>query len=128
MLNDGDIEFMRDSLDEIYTQRTNLIDVIYLEKQYDPINGMPIGEKEVTREVDAVVTELSSMVAERTVEGGIKYDEADVKFDVKIDLISDIADAIERIEHDGKEYEITAVDKKGIGERNRYEILGREIA
>src|SRR5690625_3815049 len=128
MLNDGDIEFMRDSLDEIYTQRTNLIDVIYLEKQYDPINGMAIGEKDVTREVDAVVTELSAMVAERAVEGGIKYDEADVKFDVEIDLISDIADAIEGREHDGKEGEVAAGDKKGIGERNRYEILGREIA
>src|SRR5690625_6979000 len=67
MLNAGDIEFMDDSLDEIYTHRTRTINVIYLEKQFDLINGMPIGEQEVPREVDAVVSEISSMIPERTI-------------------------------------------------------------
>lgn len=128
MLNAGDIEFMRDSLDEIYTKRTRPISVIYLEKEYDPINGLPIGESEKTREVDAVVTEISSTVPERSLEGGIKYIEGDVKFDVKIELIDDVIVDIERIEYDDEAHEITAVDKKGIGVRNRYEIIGRLIA
>src|SRR5690625_319 len=128
MLNAGDIEFMDDSLDEIYTHRTRTINVIYLEKQFDLINGMPIGEQEVPREVDAVVTEISSMIPERTTEGGIKYIEGDVKFDVKIELIDDIIRKIERIEYDDDDFEITAIDKKGIGRRNRYEIVGRLMA
>jgi len=128
MLNAGDIEFMDDSLDEIYTHRTRTINVIYLEKQFDLINGMPIGEQEVPREVDAVVTEISSMIPERTIEGGIKYIEGDVKFDVKIELIDDIIRKIERIEYDDDDFEITAIDKKGIGRRNRYEIVGRLMA
>lgn len=128
MLNAGDIEFMDDSLDEIYTHRTRTINVIYLEKQFDLINGMPIGEQEVPREVDAVVTEISSMIPERAIEGGIKYIEGDVKFDVKIELIDDIIRKIERIEYDDDDFEITAIDKKGIGRRNRYEIVGRLMA
>ena len=128
MLNEGDIEFMRNSLDEIYTHRTRTISVIYLEKEYDPISGLPIGEAEKAREVDAVVTEISSTVPERTIEGGVKYIEGDVKFDVKIDLIDDVIDVIEEIEYDDEAYEITAVDKKGIGVRNRFEIIGRLIA
>src|SRR5690625_2867803 len=128
MLNEGDIEFMNDSLDEIYTQRTRDIKVVYLEKEYDPINGMPIGEIEREFEVEAVVTEISSTVPERSLEGGIKYIEGDVKFDVKIELIDDVIVDIERIEYDDEAHEITAVDKKGIGVRNRYEIIGRLIA
>src|SRR5690625_7790680 len=111
MLNAGDIEFMDDSLDEIYTHRTRTINVIYLEKQFDLINGMPIGEQEVPREVDAVVTEISSMIPERTIEGGIKYIDVDIKYDVKIELIEDIIMKIERIESDDDEFEISSMYK-----------------
>src|SRR5690625_3307967 len=110
MLNEGDIEFMNESLDEIYTQRTRDIKVIYIEKEYDPINGMPIGETERELEVEAVVTEISSTVPERSVEGGIKYLEGDVKFDIKIELVDDVIGAIERIKYGDETYEITAID------------------
>ena len=127
MINAQDIDFMHASLDEIYANRERNISVIYVGKQYDPITGVPVGEGEVPREVTAVVTELSSGV-ERSLEGGVKFEEGDIKVDVKIELIEDIADVIERMEYDGDTYEILSIDKKGIGRRNRYEIVGRVTA
>lgn len=127
MINAQDIDFMHASLDEIYSNRERNISVIYIGKQYDPITGVTIGEGEVPREVSAVVTEISSGV-ERSLEGGVKFEEGDIKVDVKIELIEDIADVIERMEYDGDTYEILSIDKKGVGRRNRYEIVGRVIA
>lgn len=130
MLNESDIEFMRAAQDEIYAHRERLIDVIYFEKVYDDITGELIDEKEEPREVKAVVTELSIKKANgaRYIENGIEYEQGDIKVDIKIELIADIADKITRLRHDGKEYEILGDDKKGIGKRNRYEIIGRVIA
>lgn len=130
MLSESDIEFMSEAQDEIYAYRERPIDVIYFEKVYDDITGELIEEKEVTREVSAVVTELSIKRADgaRYIENGIEYEQGDIKVDVKIELIADIADKITRLRHDGKEYEILGDDKKGIGKRNRYEIIGRVIA
>lgn len=131
MLNDGDIDFIHGSRDEILSHRERLIDVIYLDTEHDPLTGMPIGEGESYRKVTAVITEISSAAGagvERTIEGGIKYDESDIKADIKIELIEDIIRKIERLEYDDVKYEILAVDKKGIGRRNRYEIIGREIS
>ena len=126
MINAQDIDFMHASLDEIYANRERNVSVIYVGKQYDPITGVPVGEGEVPREVTAVVTEISSGV-ERSLEGGVKFEEGDIKVDVKIELIEDIAEVIERMEYDGDPYEILSIDKKGIGRRNRYEIVGRVI-
>lgn len=130
MLNGADIDFMRAAQDEIYAYRERLIDVIYFEKVYDDITGELIDEKEVRREVEAVVTELSIKKANgaRYIENGIEYEQGDIKVDIKIELIADIAQKITRLRHDGKEYEILGDDKKGIGKRNRYEIIGRVIA
>jgi len=64
----------------------------------------------------------------RSLGGSIFYEEGDIKVDISIELVSDIAKKIERIEHGGRDYEVLGVDKKGIGRRNRYEFIGREIA
>jgi len=37
-------------------------------------------------------------------------------------------DKIERAKYAGKTYELLGSDKKGIGKRNRYELIGRVIA
>ena len=130
LLTEADIEFMRAAQDEIYAYRERLIDVIYFEKVYDDFTGELIDETAVTREVNAVVTELSnrSKDGERHLINGIEYRDGDAKFDVKIEAIADIIDKLERIEFDSKSYEILGDDKKGIGKRNRYEIIGRVIA
>lgn len=124
MLTQEDITYMKDAQDEIYELRQRPITFIYLDKQFDPITNLPIGESEQSREVKAVITEIRST---RSMEGGIEYEQGDIKIDVKIELIEDIADKITRAEFDGKTYELLGGDRKGIGKRNRYEYLGREI-
>lgn len=131
MITNGDIELMHEWRDEIITNRRRPVTLQYFEKVFDDITGELIEEKEVSREVKSVVTELSSATgagADRYMENGIKYEKGDIWFSVKIELIDDIADRLERVIHDGKEYEILAIDKKGIGIRNRFELLGRLVS
>jgi|SRR5690625_126664 len=130
MLDEADIEFMKRSREEILTHRTRPVSFIYEQIEYDSL-GTPIGKSTKTETYEAIVTEISSASGanpERTSEGGITFDEGDIKVDVNTELIEHIADDIKRMDHDGKAYMITAMDKKGIGERNRYEIIGREIS
>ena len=127
MLNESDIDLMSDWQDEIYTLRARPVTFIYRDKQIDPISGIEIGETEHRREAIAVVTEVSSN-SDRNIAAGIIYEEGDIKVDVKIELVEDIADKITQMVYDGKEYEIVAKPKKGIGKRNRYELHGRLIA
>src|SRR5690606_27635781 len=78
MLNESDIELMSDWQDEIYTLRARPVTFIYRDKQIDPISGIEIGETEHSREVNAVVTELSSN-SDRNIAAGIIYEEGDIK-------------------------------------------------
>ena len=130
MLNEGDIELIHEWRDEMLSHRQRPVTVFFLEKQRDPLTGAVIGEQEESREVIAVVTELSIKKANgsRSLGGSVLYEEGDIKVDISIELVSDIAKKIERIEHGGRDYEVLGVDKKGIGRRNRYEFIGREIS
>src|SRR5690625_6989043 len=106
------------------------VSFIYEQTVYDSL-GTPIGKSTTTETYEANVTEISSASGanpEHTSEGGIIFDEGDIKVVINIELIDHLADDIKRMEHDGKAYMITAMYTKGIGERNRYEIIGREIA
>lgn len=131
MLTDTDLEFIKETRDEITAKRKRPIELIYVDVLRDDITGEIIGETEHVREVLSVVTEVSSKTGtgtERWMEGGIVYEQGDIWCSVDIELIDDIADKVEKIRYDGKIYEILAMDKKGIGIRNRYEILGRMIS
>ena len=130
MLTEADIEFMREAQDEIYTLRQRPISVIYLEVIKDEFTGEIISEKEVPREVQAVITEISirSKEGAKHIENGIEIEQGDIKIDVKLDYIEDISDKLVRAEFDGKKYELLGGDRKGIGKRNRIEYIGREIA
>ncbi|MEK3887256.1 hypothetical protein [Bacillus sp. FSL K6-3431] len=128
MLTDADLQLIYETRGEITALRQRPVTVVYLDGEYDEYTGELIGETRIEREVMAVVTELSSATgagAERYMANGIKYEKGDIWLSVAIDLIEDIADKIERVEHDGKTHVILAIDKKGLGIRNRYEILGR---
>lgn len=130
MLSESDIEFMRESQDEMYALRQRPISVIYLEVIKDEFTGEIISEKEVTREVQAVITEITirSKDGARYIENGIEYEQGDIKIDVKLDYIDGISDKLVRAEFDGKKYELLGGDRKGIGKRNRIEYVGRVIA
>lgn len=130
VLNESDIEYMSESLDEIYTHRERLINVIYLDKTYDDITGELIDEMEVVLPISAVVTEISirSKDGSRYVQNGIEYEQGDIKIDIKLEYIDGIEDKIVRAEYGGKKYELLGGDKKGIGRRNRIEYVGRVIS
>lgn len=129
MLTEGDIDYMQAALEEIYALRVRPVTVIYVEKTYDDITGETLGEVEHVREVNAVVTEISTRRADgsRGMAGGIEYKQGDAKFDIKSEQIDDIAEKLVRVEYDGKKYELLGGDKKGIGKRNRIEFIGRVI-
>jgi len=129
MLSDKDIELMQDWRSDILTKRKRDITVVYTEKEYDSVNGTLVGEVERERDVKAIVTELStsSSGGSRTIEDGVYHDECDAKFDISLDLIDDIARDLDKVIHDGTKYKILGMDKKGIGRRNRYEIIGEAV-
>lgn len=130
MLTEADIEFMKRNRAEITANRTHDITVYYAgEVAYDPITGEPIGEVPGERVVASVVTEISSTASansERGLINGIIIETGDIWFSISLDLIEDIATTITQVKYDDEEYEVLAKDKKGIGQRNRIEFLGRK--
>lgn len=130
MLNRGDIELMHEWQGEAYEMRCRPITLFYVDKEYDPISGIEIGEKEYDLPAEAVITELSIRTGEgaRHMEDGIEYEDGDIKIDVKLEYLTGNERKIIRAKFDGKDYEILGGDLKGIGRRNRIEYLGREIS
>ena len=130
MLTDFDIEWIKANRVELVANRTSTIIVKYKDvNERDPFTGEPIGETEVSRTVQSVVTEISSSSGgDRRLENGIEVENGDIWLSIAIDDVADILDKIERIEYDGKQYEILAKDKKGIGVANRVEIVARLIS
>src|SRR5690625_1777896 len=125
MLDEADIEFMKQSRNEILTHRTRPVSFIYEQTVYDSL-GTPIGKSTTTETYEASVTEISSASGanpERTSKGGSIFDEGDIKVDINIELIDHIADDIKRMEHDGTAYRSTARDTKDKGARKRYESI-----
>src|SRR5699024_1890027 len=129
MLNPGDIELMHEWQSEAYEMRCRPITLFYVDKEYDPISGIEIGEKEFELPAEAVITEMSRKGdGSRYYEDGIEYEEGDIKIDVKLEYLTGNERKIIRVNFDGKDYEILGGDLKGIGRRNRIEYLGREIS
>lgn len=129
MITDADIAFMREASSEIKRGRRREITVSYKTGIYDDISGEITDEVTVERNVLSVVTEISSKFGASDIylDNGIKFEKGDVQFDIHIDDIADIAELIEYVRHDDNLYAILAKDKKGIGERNRYEMIARRV-
>ena len=128
MLTDEDLLFMKQTRNELTKNRKRPITVRYMDGEPDPWTGEIEDEITDDRELMAVVTEISSPTsagAERYIVLGIKYEKGDIWLSISIEDVEDVADKIERIIYEGKEYMILAMDKKGIGIRNRFEVLAR---
>ena len=132
MLTLSDIEFMRNTRKEVVALRQQPIILYYeIEGELDPITNEPIGDEIVEIHTDAVVTEISSTAQsafERLLNDGVLVEKGDIWFSVDVDVINDIIEQITSVKYDGRDYEIMAADKKGIGERNRVEFVGRLIS
>ncbi len=130
MVSRQDIEFMRQARAEMIEGRQSDITITYKDGggAVDPITGEPIGDGSEPRPAHAVVTEISSQVKiDRLVEDGINVEKGDIWFSVPIEEIADIYESISEVTYDGKKYAVLSKDKKGIGERNRVEFVGRSV-
>ena len=131
MLNANDIAWMKANRREITEGRRRPVTIAYEGAgRPDPITGEVAGGETVTRDLMSVVTEISSSISlgtERALVGGIAIETADIWLSLDFDEVADIADKIDRLRYDGAWYEVMAADKKGIGMRNRIEVLGRLI-
>lgn len=129
MLTPEDIEFMKQTRAEIVAGRQSAITLIYADGgTKDPVTGEVTEPIETSVLANAVVTEISSQVKiDRYLESGIAVEKGDIWFSVDIDTIVSFYEQIERVNYGGKDYEVLSQDKKGIGQRNRAEFVGRLI-
>lgn len=129
MLTKEDIEFMRQNRAEVVANRQSSITLIYEDGgEVDPITEEVIGGEEKTKPTVGVVTEISSQVKiDRYFENGIEIEKGDIWFSVDIGEVAEIYENLKSVDYSGKSYEVISKDKKGIGERNRAEFVGRLI-
>jgi hypothetical protein len=129
LLTPEDIEFMKEARKEIVSNRQSSITLIYEDGGVtDPITDEVTDPTEVPFNTQAVVTEISSQVKiDRYLENGAEVEKGDIWFSVEIGELAGIYEKITIVVYDGKRYEVLSKDKKGIGERNRAEFVGRLI-
>ena len=130
MITPEDIEFMKAARAEMVSGRRRQITLTArIQVGIDPYTKQPKYEN-VRHTVEAVVTEISGtsgVAIERKLENGMTVIDGDIQFSVSLDQTT--LDDIEykTVVYEGAEYMILASDRKGIGERNRVEFLGRVI-
>jgi hypothetical protein len=129
VLTAEDITFMKEAREEIVSNRQSPITLIYEDGGIeDPITHEVTESTEVPFQTLGVVTEISSQVKiDRFLENGIEVQKGDIWFSVSIDDILPFYEKITSVMYDNKKYEVLSKDKKGIGERNRAEFVGRLI-
>lgn len=126
MLSPDDIELIKETHKEIEVNRKEPV-TLYREivVGYDPYTKEPIIQ-ETTEDLEAVVSGFYGMVGgERMIVNGIEIKEGDIKMslDIEIDL-----SGVKKVEIDGLTYTVYSVRPRGLGKRNRYEvILRREV-
>lgn len=126
MLSPDDIELIKETHKEIEVNRKEPV-TLYRENivGYDPYTKEPIIQ-ETTEDLEAVVSGFYGTVGgERMIVNGIEIKEGDIKMslDIEIDL-----SGVKKVEIDGMSYTVYSVRPRGLGNKNRYEvILRREV-
>lgn len=128
MLTNDDVLWIKGNRTEITQNRTTAITLAFtVQGAVDEWTG-EVTETRNTIEVDAVVTEISTGV-DRDLFAGVEVEKGDIQVAINIDDVgANDTDDLDVITYDGKDYAVLAVDKKGIGVDNRYEVLGREVS
>lgn len=128
MLSGDDILFMKEAREEIRTNRTKVIGLVFkVTTEKDPVTGESI-EKDVIVEVNAVVTVISTdRVIRKYIELGVEYKTGDIIVDVsREDFPEDFFyEDLHAIQYLGESYIDLAPVYLGMGDYNRYEFLGR---
>jgi hypothetical protein len=127
LLTPEDIEFMRQTRSEVVANRQSPITLIFEDGgEVDPITEEVIDGESQEKPTVGVVTEISSQVKiDRYLENGIEVEKGDIWFSVKLEELTGIYEKITGVIYEGKTYEVISKDKKGIGQRNRAEFVGR---
>lgn len=134
MLSDKDIEFMRESRKEVTKNRKRMIELHIKSVSKDALTGEEIVETSV-EEVSSVVTERSSRTAAELVfQDGAEVREGDLWFSVDIDELESVHltstedfDSIGYVIDLDRRYKVVSWDRKGIGEINRIEFVGKVV-
>lgn len=134
MLTQDDIKVIRSWRKELEANR--LQDIILTVQTFteDWLTGEQVST-ETPFEVKSVVTERSSRTASELVLGdGAELREGDLWFSVSREELDRIGlkttadfDGVGYVEHEDRRYRITSWDRKGIGEFNRLEMLGKVV-
>jgi hypothetical protein len=129
LLTQEDIEFIRQTRSDVVANRQSPITLIYADGgEVDPITEEVIGGDTKSKPMFGVVTEISSQVKiDRYFENGVEVEKGDIWFSVAIEELTDIYEKITGVTYNVKSYEVVSKDKKGIGQSNRAEFVGRLI-
>lgn len=129
MLTNDDVLWIKQNRTDITENRTTAITLVFVgEGTVDEWTGEVTGAIPIPVAVDSVVTEISTGV-DRDLFAGVEVEKGDIQASVPIDSVgSNDMETLDTLVYDGKTYSVLAVDKKGIGVDNRYELLGREVS
>src|SRR5699024_3051038 len=131
MLTNEDIQFIKDTREEVVENRQKEIVVEYrTEGVRNPITGVvESGTGEQT--LPSVVTDRTSRVAaERRISDQAEIVEGDIWFSISDTVLQTYginAKDIVYATHNGDRYAVVAEDPKGIGEYNRHEFVGKKV-
>lgn len=121
MLTQDDVTWIRANRTEILTSRTESITVWHaVAGGTDPYTNEPIAGEPVS-ETTSVVWKP---VTERDLVDGAELQIGDVKVSF-LDTVN-LAD-VERVEKSGIQYELVTIDERGLGGRNRFECVVRQV-
>src|SRR5699024_5603130 len=134
MLTPIDIEVMKACRKELVHNRQETVTIIVQTFEDDWLSGVGTST-ETLLGVKSGVTERTSRTASELVLGdGAELREGDLWFSVSIDELTLVGlsstedfDSIGYVLHRDRRYRVTAWDRKGIGEPNRLEFLGKVV-
>lgn len=128
MLNEQDLEFIRDNRDEITHLRTVPVILFHvtLSETVDPLTGEAIeAEREEVAECTwSNITSGGAGSDDIVMVGGVVAEAGDAiaNFDIAVNL-----EGVERVQHEGYLWRLRAKDEIGLGVPNRHYVLLRRI-
>ncbi|HAM2077737.1 TPA: hypothetical protein U0X07_002643 [Listeria monocytogenes] len=122
MITNDDINFMQSAREEMLAGRKFEVELlIEATNAVDPDTGEPLESQETSKLVSAHVTENAGKQVE--INDGILTKSADIKVDISIEDWTPVA----FFNYAQKKYRVLGTPQKGIGQRNRVEVLGELV-
>ncbi|RPF54735.1 hypothetical protein [Abyssicoccus albus] len=131
MLTEEDLQFIKDTREEVIANRTvDIIVTFATEGKENPFTG-EVSSVEYDKTLRSVVTDRTSRVAAQDrIYQGEYIEQGDLWFSIDIDEFSaeDKPRDMKYVIHDGLKYSVSSHDPKGIGEMvTRWEFVGKRV-